>query len=162
MIRRPPRSTRTDTLFPDTTLFRSAVRAGRRGLRRAAGGGFGIEVFALRLQTRGIDEIGGQDLADLLRLRLATHLHGHDAVGADRDALRAGRDLDTRLQRITAGRDDLALAVRLESTVARVRERAVRHLHLEEAATVDRDIERSEVRRVGKECVSKFRSRWSP
>src|SRR3546814_14517487 len=25
MIRRPPRSTRTDTLFPDTTLFRSPV-----------------------------------------------------------------------------------------------------------------------------------------
>src|SRR3546814_15547287 len=24
MLRRPPRSTRTDTLFPDTTLFRSA------------------------------------------------------------------------------------------------------------------------------------------
>src|SRR3546814_4750579 len=27
MIRRPPRSTRTDTLFPDTTLFRSVVLA---------------------------------------------------------------------------------------------------------------------------------------
>src|SRR3546814_16461253 len=26
MIRRPPRSTRTDTLFPDTTLFRSSLR----------------------------------------------------------------------------------------------------------------------------------------
>src|SRR3546814_10810400 len=26
MIRRPPRSTRTDTLFPYTTLFRSVVR----------------------------------------------------------------------------------------------------------------------------------------
>src|SRR3546814_5923141 len=26
MIRRPPRSTRTDTLFPDTTLFRSMMR----------------------------------------------------------------------------------------------------------------------------------------
>src|SRR3546814_18323722 len=26
MIRRPPRSTLTDTLFPDTTLFRSALR----------------------------------------------------------------------------------------------------------------------------------------
>src|SRR3546814_20791929 len=26
MRRRPPRSTRTDTLFPDTTLFRSAER----------------------------------------------------------------------------------------------------------------------------------------
>src|SRR3546814_1082185 len=27
MIRRPPRSTRTDTLFPYTTLFRSSVRS---------------------------------------------------------------------------------------------------------------------------------------
>src|SRR3546814_4099944 len=27
MIRRPPRSTRTDTLFPYTTLFRSGMRA---------------------------------------------------------------------------------------------------------------------------------------
>src|SRR3546814_20415111 len=29
MIRRPPRSTRTDTLFPYTTLFRSDVQAAR-------------------------------------------------------------------------------------------------------------------------------------
>src|SRR3546814_14962035 len=29
MIRRPPRSTRTDTLFPDTTLFRSAADRAR-------------------------------------------------------------------------------------------------------------------------------------
>src|SRR3546814_6505907 len=29
MIRRPPRSTRTDTLFPYTTLFRSGGAAGR-------------------------------------------------------------------------------------------------------------------------------------
>src|SRR3546814_6716996 len=29
MIRRPPRSTRTDTLFPYTTLFRSCPRKGR-------------------------------------------------------------------------------------------------------------------------------------
>src|SRR3546814_1352652 len=28
MIRRPPRSTRTDTLFPYTTLFRSAAASG--------------------------------------------------------------------------------------------------------------------------------------
>src|SRR3546814_3936004 len=32
MIRRPPRSTRTDTLFPYTTLFRSAVRCDMEGL----------------------------------------------------------------------------------------------------------------------------------
>src|SRR3546814_18664840 len=31
MIRRPPISTRTDTLFPYTTLFRSACRPCRRG-----------------------------------------------------------------------------------------------------------------------------------
>src|SRR3546814_7918793 len=30
MIRRPPRSTRTDTLFPYTTLFRSDARTGMR------------------------------------------------------------------------------------------------------------------------------------
>src|SRR3546814_2774525 len=36
MIRRPPRSTRTDTLFPYTTLFRSVVR---QVLRDGARGG---------------------------------------------------------------------------------------------------------------------------
>src|SRR3546814_18827683 len=33
MIRRPPRSTRTDTLFPYTTLFRSLVTTPRRRIR---------------------------------------------------------------------------------------------------------------------------------
>src|SRR3546814_13661482 len=47
MIRRPPRSTRTDTLFPDTTLFRSVMpkAGGRRPvpdrLARIAGRGTG-------------------------------------------------------------------------------------------------------------------------
>src|SRR3546814_12543034 len=36
MIRRPPRSTRTDTLFPDTTLFRAAGVAAARHRRPAA------------------------------------------------------------------------------------------------------------------------------
>src|SRR3546814_12517180 len=36
MIRRPPRSTRTDTLFPYTTLFRSLGAQGRPGI--GAGG----------------------------------------------------------------------------------------------------------------------------
>src|SRR3546814_6948666 len=48
MIRRPPRSTRTDTLFPYTTLFRSRAESNRVSLTsidhepsdvRAAGGG---------------------------------------------------------------------------------------------------------------------------
>src|SRR3546814_1878169 len=36
MVRLPPRSTRTDTLFPDTTLFRSPVRPRRHGERLCA------------------------------------------------------------------------------------------------------------------------------
>src|SRR3546814_5555145 len=36
MIRRPPRSTRTDTLFPYTTLFRSDYAVNRDGARRSA------------------------------------------------------------------------------------------------------------------------------
>src|SRR3546814_15225638 len=39
MIRRPPRSTRTDTLFPYTTLFRSVEEAG--GVRAAGQQGAG-------------------------------------------------------------------------------------------------------------------------
>src|SRR3546814_14283290 len=37
MIRRPPRSTRTDTLFPYTTLFRSTCGDGIPAFRRALG-----------------------------------------------------------------------------------------------------------------------------
>src|SRR3546814_7053125 len=36
MIRRPPRSTRTDTLFPYTTLFRSPDAVTARGTRHLA------------------------------------------------------------------------------------------------------------------------------
>src|SRR3546814_6236600 len=40
MTRRPPRSTRTDTLFPYTTLFRSRVVVGQPcGVRATEGGG---------------------------------------------------------------------------------------------------------------------------
>src|SRR3546814_1771232 len=50
MIRRPPRSTRTDTLFPYTTLFRSRPddrRAHRRGGGNAEQGGAPADVGAL-------------------------------------------------------------------------------------------------------------------
>src|SRR3546814_8660002 len=45
MIRRPPRSTRTDTLFPYTTLFRSTLLNGHR---LPYGGAFaGIDISAI-------------------------------------------------------------------------------------------------------------------
>src|SRR3546814_19856360 len=39
MIRRPPRSTRTDTLFPYTTLFRSEINWNTDAERKGDGGG---------------------------------------------------------------------------------------------------------------------------
>src|SRR3546814_17735969 len=55
MIRRPPRSTRTDTLFPYTTLFRSA-RAGAQAPSCDARQG-GRRQLRLRLRARsGEDE----------------------------------------------------------------------------------------------------------
>src|SRR3546814_8133386 len=44
MIRRPPRSTRTDTLFPYTTLFRSQVHAGSESQALPQIFSFGVEV----------------------------------------------------------------------------------------------------------------------
>src|SRR3546814_20065181 len=45
MIRRPPRSTRTDTLFPYTTLFRSAIADEVVDLGPRAGSGGGEVVY---------------------------------------------------------------------------------------------------------------------
>src|SRR3546814_20568396 len=95
MIRRPPISTRTDTLFPYTTLFRS-------GLRRILGEVIRLQpnrdeaLVAFRQQIAGVE----------IRVDLVL-------IGA-------------ALLRVVAG------------------------------------IHRSEERRVGKECVSTCRSRWSP
>src|SRR3546814_7894448 len=66
MIRRPPRSTRTDTLFPYTTLFRSDVAlhvAGQADLDLARRLAVGIERL-LRPKV-GV----GQELAAVGRLR---------------------------------------------------------------------------------------------
>src|SRR3546814_3907712 len=56
MIRRPPRSTRADTLFPDTTLFRSTdarLRLAVAGRRAAAGAdrADAVALVAARRQT---------------------------------------------------------------------------------------------------------------
>src|SRR3546814_4522749 len=49
MIRRPPRSTRTDTLFPYTPLFRSLLvdRIGRKPLLLIGSAGMAATLFAL-------------------------------------------------------------------------------------------------------------------
>src|SRR3546814_5667803 len=87
MIRRPPRSTRTDTLFPYTTLFRSATGtsstattrlsagtsgasrgrlAGRRRARRA-----GISSVRLPVQASRRSEEHTSELQSLMRISYA-------------------------------------------------------------------------------------------
>src|SRR3546814_6394882 len=67
MIRRPPRSTRTDTLFPYTTLFRSQpLPSPAPACRRRIGAG--DRRWAFRGVSRGADADGGR-LARTHRLR---------------------------------------------------------------------------------------------
>src|SRR3546814_11913450 len=90
MIRRPPRSTRTDTLFPYTTLFRSACSRDCAGRRSQAASGTVPATGAVpepmpdgRSATLvrglgGVDQVGA-DVA----LELGPHrLHGLDPAGA--------------------------------------------------------------------------------
>src|SRR3546814_1530719 len=86
MIRRPPRSTRTDTLFPYTTLFRSVIaRIGRRQAERPLRqpvfgdrlGKAGPGVEPRRAQGPDLQEIGGRseehtsELQSLMRISYA-------------------------------------------------------------------------------------------
>src|SRR3546814_1001915 len=57
MIRRPPRSTRTDTLFPYTTLFRSAVLPNCASALGHFGGRQGLAKLNLRLGARYLSPV---------------------------------------------------------------------------------------------------------
>src|SRR3546814_16888115 len=103
MIRRPPRSTRTDTLFPYTTLFRSP-----------------------RIAHAAFDP-------DALGLVILEHLHVEAA------------EADHGIARGRSGQLDHAP-----------------HPFIVRFPTPFGASFRSEARRVGNECVSTCRSRWSP
>src|SRR3546814_14046986 len=70
MIRRPPRSTRTDTLFPDTTLFRSPSVVRRAGRRRVTARADRLEEVDPPQRSEA-----DQDIDD----------RGHDSAGAEED-----------------------------------------------------------------------------
>src|SRR3546814_19292182 len=107
MIRRPPRSTRTDTLFPYTTLFRS--------------------------------------------FECPEHVVGHDVQGLRNVVRTAALMFDEHRGAVD---QDVELVDRGEA-IFRVGR------NMDGNSSVRSDI-RSEARRVGKECVSTCRSRWSP
>src|SRR3546814_6028143 len=84
MIRRPPRSTRTDTLFPYTTLFRSHPLPLRDRHRRQADDDMGVDQredpASEREQARDMRRRTGH--LD----RLADRHHRMDGAAAQRDA----------------------------------------------------------------------------
>src|SRR3546814_18518595 len=96
MIPRPPRSTRTDTLFPYTTLFRSAERAARD--RRQV-----VRLRKVARGHRGFDEPGAAAL-DILDAAIEEQMHrfgeaprGGKRIGlGEQRARRAGLGLSDR------------------------------------------------------------------
>src|SRR3546814_14732842 len=136
MILRPPISTRTDTLFPYTTLFRSGpapVRDGRRGVCARA---YRRALFLNRRRPRPSRPRGA----------------GDDRLGHPSSLTREGRaafdSLLPRLRVIRAGSSRQAK----DQTMTRL-------VRTSKVTTVEYDLI-AEVRRVGKECVSTCWSRW--
>src|SRR3546814_14693012 len=116
MLRLPPRSTRTDTLFPYTTLFRSLGRDDRRR-------GILLWVPATSAGTTALCVAG-------------VSAPSHKREGEEDAAAVTSPPSPWRLPpRHSAGRSAAEPAARCR---------------------------RTEERRVGKECVSTCRSRWSP
>src|SRR3546814_17778548 len=131
MIRRPPRSTRTDTLFPYTTLFRSVFRI-------------------LRENRTSCPTQGGDDIATCVVVVAADRSRGVDRVPqAARGIVDMTRDPVVRVVAVDGG-IDLGFAM------------ARQHGTGGEAPRDGQSAGRSEERRVGKECGSTCRSRWSP
>src|SRR3546814_19150041 len=132
MIRRPPRSTRTDTLFPYTTLFRSA----RSGLWRFAA----PEYYALALE---------------ISIGIATYIF----VTGDAQSERLLTPALVAAIMVANLVPAMALIVLTGSRIARAR--AVRSM-AGGSGRLHVRLVRSEERRVGKEGGSTCRSRWSP
>src|SRR3546814_2963600 len=192
MNRRPPDTTRTDTRLPYTTPFRSRAAAGkgsrpatrrdRANLRKIApprstflahagarcrrGANQRIDLLvqrrdriidAIALAHRALDH--GASFAEAREAR--DHQRGaHAGLGLRQAAARGA--LDEHSRKFDA-RSPKPLVEEVESGTA------VRHFALDEEVAVRRVArreekagKRSEERRVGKECVSTCRSRWSP
>src|SRR3546814_3344070 len=120
MIRPPPRSTRTDTLFPSTTLFRSVPHADHAAIPRPA-----------------FSHAGSRPAPALAAAR---RLYGRHARHAVRDGLLG----TTRRFHEPGAAVDLGLAPRPGGVLGRHRHRRARRLHLR-APDVGREIGRAHV-----------------
>src|SRR3546814_14412531 len=128
MVRRPPKSTRTDTLFPYATLFRSAV-VDEALLHLAGLAGLGAQ---LRVDPVAHGRLIGFGHAE----QHADHPHGHllaevldevELAGADEGVERVGAELpDLRLERRhLSGREHPGHEAAVDRVRRRARKRAV-------------------------------------
>src|SRR3546814_19227402 len=119
MSRRPPRSTRTDTLFPYTTLFRSL---------------FAWYDYELLVPAE-LQALAAFEMAIQMKLRAI----GHEMKGTMHNLIEKGRKcgiIPPIAPGTVSAQDPVEALVKIRN--------------------------RSEERRVGKECGSTCRSRWSP
>src|SRR3546814_11231307 len=142
MLRRPPRSTRTDTLFPYTTLFRSA---------------YATDPLARRYATRAVD--AGFDTQVDPALRVFVYLpfeHSEDMADQLR-CIELTRAIDPEYMKYAVAHKEVI--ERFGRFPHRNRELG-RETKPDEEARLDAG--REEQRRVGTECVGTLRSWWSP
>src|SRR3546814_940954 len=84
MIRRPPRSTRTDTLFPYTTLFRSYLSSGGNAFSTRTASMIVQEHFPPSAATRGLESgpLFGVQFSQLPCSDLAARFNGTTAANS--------------------------------------------------------------------------------
>src|SRR3546814_5460609 len=114
MIRRPPRSTRTDTLFPYTPLFRSNGQACRRERRHDA-------IFTFDLVRRAEESAGRLAPEDILRARGIGHEIGRIRLPAFELA-----DAERRSEEHTS---ELQSLMRISYAVFCLKKKKQKHIH---------------------------------
>src|SRR3546814_12862045 len=78
MNRRPPRSTRTDTLFPYTTLFRSLPILAREGVRRCQQlDGRVVDQGCKRTPIQGLADVGKDAASERLIFNRPAQITGN-------------------------------------------------------------------------------------
>src|SRR3546814_6773899 len=119
MIRRPPRSTRTDTLFPYTTLFRSLLRhpllRAENALQQCGYVEIGVELGPMQAQPGSANLNVGQRIGGSVgqafgephrKCQLDTRIQRHHyaraaAIVARRDGMASGAQLSQELFGLT-------------------------------------------------------------
>src|SRR3546814_4925364 len=146
MIRRTPRSTRTDTLFPYTTLFRSTAFTPPEFILSSVQGHLPPpdSWHIVSILSKCHEDADAEHMCEI-----PTEPHGGDAVTGPR----------TLYDKIW---DAPAVAEDDGETLLYIDLHLLHEVTSPQAFAGLAGAGRSEERRVGKECVSTCRSRWSP